>query len=75
MRVGMKGEVVFLHEVGPGTADRSYGIHVPLAGLPKVLAAPRSAGDPRRARRGRAGAARRDPPLFNAAAATPNRPH
>ena len=30
-----KGEVVFLHEVGPGTADRSYGIHVArLAGLP-----------------------------------------
>jgi DNA mismatch repair protein MutS len=30
-----KGEVVFLHEVGPGAADRSYGIHVArLAGLP-----------------------------------------
>jgi DNA mismatch repair protein MutS len=30
-----KGEVVFLHEVAPGTADRSYGIHVAkLAGLP-----------------------------------------
>ncbi len=30
-----QGEVVFLHEVGPGTADRSYGIHVArLAGLP-----------------------------------------
>ena len=30
-----KGEVVFLHTVGPGTADRSYGIHVArLAGLP-----------------------------------------
>jgi DNA mismatch repair protein MutS len=27
--------IVFLHEVGPGTADRSYGIHVAkLAGLP-----------------------------------------
>jgi DNA mismatch repair protein MutS len=33
-----KGEVVFLHEVGPGTADRSYGIHVgKLAGLPKSV--------------------------------------
>ena len=33
-----KGEVVFLHEVGPGTADRSYGIHVAkLAGLPKSV--------------------------------------
>lgn len=35
-----QGEVVFLHEVGPGAADRSYGIHVgQLAGLPpKVVA-------------------------------------
>ncbi|HEU0218649.1 MAG TPA: DNA mismatch repair protein MutS, partial [Stellaceae bacterium] len=33
-----KGEVVFLHEVGAGTADRSYGIHVAkLAGLPKSV--------------------------------------
>ncbi|HEY1722646.1 MAG TPA: DNA mismatch repair protein MutS [Magnetospirillaceae bacterium] len=32
-----QGEVVFLHEVGPGTADRSYGIHVArLAGLPSA---------------------------------------
>jgi DNA mismatch repair protein MutS len=30
-----KDDVVFLHEVAPGTADRSYGIHVAkLAGLP-----------------------------------------
>ncbi|RDD60148.1 DNA mismatch repair protein MutS [Ferruginivarius sediminum] len=30
-----QGEVVFLHEVGAGAADRSYGIHVAkLAGLP-----------------------------------------
>jgi len=30
-----RGEVVFLHEVVPGAADRSYGIHVArLAGLP-----------------------------------------
>ncbi len=30
------GDVVFLHTVGPGAADRSYGIHVAkLAGLPK----------------------------------------
>ena len=35
-----KGDVVFLHEVAPGAADRSYGIHVGgLAGLPdKVIA-------------------------------------
>ena len=31
-------DVVFLHEVGSGTADRSYGIHVgALAGLPKSV--------------------------------------
>lgn len=35
-----RDQVVFLHEVGPGAADRSYGIHVArLAGLPaEVLA-------------------------------------
>lgn len=33
-----KGEVVFLHEVMAGSADRSYGIHVAkLAGLPKPV--------------------------------------
>jgi DNA mismatch repair protein MutS len=33
-----KGEVIFLHEVAPGTADRSYGIHVArLAGLPQPV--------------------------------------
>jgi len=33
-----KGEVVFLHEVGPGAADRSYGIQVAkLAGLPNAV--------------------------------------
>ena len=33
-----QGDVVFLHEVGPGTADRSYGIHVArLAGLPDAV--------------------------------------
>ena len=35
-----KGDVVFLHEVAPGTADRSYGIHVAkLAGLPAAVTA------------------------------------
>jgi DNA mismatch repair protein MutS len=34
------GEVVFLHEVAKGTADRSYGIHVAqLAGLPPAVIA------------------------------------
>ena len=33
-----QGEVVFLHEVGPGAADRSYGIQVArLAGLPQSV--------------------------------------
>src|SRR6185369_5201708 len=32
-----QGDVVFLHEVAAGTADRSYGIHVArLAGVPEV---------------------------------------
>jgi DNA mismatch repair protein MutS len=32
-----RNEVIFLHEVGPGAADRSYGIHVArLAGLPRA---------------------------------------
>ncbi len=35
-----RGELVFLHDVGPGAADRSYGIHVArLAGLPKAVLA------------------------------------
>ncbi|MEM9440080.1 MAG: DNA mismatch repair protein MutS, partial [Pseudomonadota bacterium] len=33
-----RGDVVFLHEVGEGSADRSYGIHVArLAGLPQAV--------------------------------------
>ena len=35
-----KDTIVFLHEVAPGAADRSYGIHVAkLAGLPKAVIA------------------------------------
>jgi DNA mismatch repair protein MutS len=35
-----QGSVVFLHEVAPGAADRSYGIHVArLAGLPPAAVA------------------------------------
>ncbi len=35
-----QGDVVFLHEVAQGTADRSYGIHVArLAGLPDTVIA------------------------------------
>ena len=37
-RMEWQGDVVFLHEVAPGAADRSYGIHVgELAGLPKAV--------------------------------------
>ena len=33
-----QGEIVFLHEVGNGAVDRSYGIHVArLAGLPEMV--------------------------------------
>ncbi len=33
-----QGDVIFLHEVAPGAADRSYGIHVGrLAGLPPAV--------------------------------------
>ncbi len=33
-----KGDIVFLHEVIHGAADRSYGIHVAkIAGLPKAV--------------------------------------
>lgn len=33
-----EGDVIFLHSVGKGTADRSYGIHVAkLAGLPEAV--------------------------------------
>ena len=44
-----RGDVVFLHEVAPGAADRSYGIHVArLAGLPRGGRGPcrAGAGDP-----------------------------
>jgi DNA mismatch repair protein MutS len=35
-----QGDVIFLHEVGPGSADRSYGIQVAkLAGLPAPVVA------------------------------------
>jgi DNA mismatch repair protein MutS len=35
-----RGDVIFLHEVAPGAADRSYGIHVgKLAGLPEAVVA------------------------------------
>jgi DNA mismatch repair protein MutS len=38
-----QGSVKFLHEIAPGAADRSYGIHVAeLAGLPAAVIQPRA---------------------------------
>ena len=67
-----KGDVVFLHEVAPGTADRSYGIHVAkLAGLPPSGHRARrgGAGNPRKRR-----ARRRPGPPRRRSAAVPRRP-
>jgi DNA mismatch repair protein MutS len=71
-----KDKVVFLHEVAPGTADRSYGIQVAkLAGLPQAVTA-RAAEVLRALEEGREGhrplARIDDLPLF--AAAAPGRP-
>ncbi|MEX0809376.1 MAG: DNA mismatch repair protein MutS [Dongiaceae bacterium] len=70
-----KGEVVFLHEVAPGAADRSYGIHVAkLAGLPAAAVA-RAEEVLKMLEQGeQAGALKRladDLPLFSAAAPRP----
>ena len=70
-----QGDVVFLHEVAPGAADRSYGIHVArLAGLPQAVVARAEtilanleAGE----RRGDLTRLADDLPLFSAAAARP----
>ncbi|MGH6984140.1 MAG: DNA mismatch repair protein MutS [Stellaceae bacterium] len=69
-----QGEVVFLHEVAQGAADRSYGIHVAkLAGLPAAVLARAEAvlatlekGE----QRGQLAKLADDLPLFNAAAPT-----
>jgi DNA mismatch repair protein MutS len=68
-----KGEVIFLHEVTPGAADRSYGVQVArLAGLPasvvaraKTLLAALEAGERKRGPR----ASLDDLPLFAVAPA------
>ncbi len=65
-----KGEVIFLHEVVPGAADRSYGIQVAkLAGLPEtVVARAREVLDRLEAERADSGSAGLvdDLPLFSA---------
>lgn len=75
-----RDDIVFLHEVRPGTADRSYGVHVArLAGLPgQVLERARVILDALEAGE-REGAARPlmvldDLPLFSAAASRPAPP-
>jgi DNA mismatch repair protein MutS len=70
-----QGDVVFLHEVAPGTADRSYGIHVgKLAGLPAAVTA-RAAEILEILEKGEQGGALArladDLPLFSAAARRP----
>ncbi|MGY2050536.1 DNA mismatch repair protein MutS [Methylobacterium sp. JK268] len=72
-----KGDVVFLHEVVPGAADRSYGLQVArLAGLPasviaraKVILADLEKGEGGRGRRAPA-----ELPLFAAMAPPPEPP-
>ena len=71
-------EVVFLHEVAPGTADRSYGIHVArLAGLPERVLR-RATTVLQRLEAGEAGSAAsrlaEDLPLFAAMLAKPEPP-
>ncbi|MEZ0259925.1 MAG: DNA mismatch repair protein MutS [Alphaproteobacteria bacterium] len=72
-----KDSIVFLHEVAPGTADRSYGIHVAkLAGLPPAVLARAEAvlktlENPSAPKAGRPVGA--DLPLFSAASAPPPR--
>lgn len=76
-----QGEVVFLHEVRPGAADRSYGVQVArLAGLPPAVVARAKAvldaleaGDRASGGGARVRALVDDLPLFSAAAAPP--PH
>jgi DNA mismatch repair protein MutS len=70
-----KDEIVFLHEVAKGAADRSYGIHVAkLAGLPPVVIERAEAVLEQLEKGDKAGAAGRladDLPLFQAMLAQP----
>ncbi len=73
-----KGEVVFLHEVAKGAADRSYGIQVArLAGLPEAVVA-RAHEVLEALEKGQQGSAvarlADDLPLFSAAAPRPRNP-
>jgi DNA mismatch repair protein MutS len=66
-----KGELVFLHEVQPGPADRSYGVEVAKrAGLPKAAVARAREILDRLEADGAPAAALADLPLFSAVAAS-----
>ena len=68
-----QGDLVFLHEVGPGAADRSYGVQVAkLAGLPSA-ATRRAEAVLKRLESDGPGEALRELPLFAAAAPEPER--
>lgn len=73
-----KGDIVFLHAVGPGAADRSYGLHVArIAGLPAPVIARARALLGQLESGGRPGVLSRlteDLPLFGAAAASATPP-
>ncbi len=73
-----KGQVIFLHEVAPGAADRSYGIQVArLAGLPPAVITRAEEVLKMLEEHGQAERARQlidDLPLFSATAKTPAEP-
>jgi len=65
------GDLIFLHEAGPGPADRSYGVQVAkLAGVPPQVVARAKSVLERLEREAGAPAHLEDLPLFAAAAAT-----
>jgi len=66
------GELIFLHEAGPGPADRSYGVQVAkLAGVPPAVVARAREVLDRLEREAGAPAHLEDLPLFAAAAPSP----
>ena len=72
-----KGQVVFLHAVGPGAAERSWGVHVArLAGLPRQVLARAEAVLSALEDRARAGGGplSDELPLFNAQPRPPEHP-
>jgi len=68
------GDLIFLHEAGPGPADRSYGVQVAkLAGVPAAVVARAREVLDRLEREAGAPAHLEDLPLFAATAPTPER--